>query len=214
MAVEEYGAMFLVVGISAIVGFIIGKITTNAQNNKKIGQRITSSEIEQWKINPKYATILEQKIPEKVAADELSKLEKVKASNEKEVLRIRDDLKTFIKDLTKIREESKSMTSPAAKASQIEIAISMIMSSYSELRLDAEACNDINVTHGYSKRLLNFIKNGSVKPGLSNQMNTLGLDMEIKNPFKKNLAMIASQMEGMVSENQDKMEEFFGMSAR
>ena len=49
MAVEEYGAMFLVVGISALVGFIIGKITTNAQKNKKIGQRITTSEIEQWK---------------------------------------------------------------------------------------------------------------------------------------------------------------------
>jgi len=211
MAVEEYGAMFLVVGISAIVGFIIGKITTNAQNNKKIGQRITSSEIEQWKINPKYATILEQKIPEKVAADELSKLEKVKASNDNEVTRIRDDLKTFIKDLTKIREEAASMESQAEKSAQMEIAVSMIMSSYAELRLDAEACNDINVSHGYSKRLLQYIKNGSVKPGLSRQMNKDGLELEIKNPFKKNLTLIASQMEGMVSENQEQMSAFFNI---
>ena len=211
MAVEEYGVMFLVVGISALVGFIIGKITTNAQKNKKIGQRITTSEIEQWRINPKYATILEQKIPEKMAADELSKLEKVKASNEKEVLRIRDDLKTFIKDLTKIREEAALMQSQAEKSAQTEIAISMIMSSYAELRLDAEACNDINVSHGYSKRLLQYIKNGSVKPGLSRQMNKDGLELEIKNPFKKNLTLIASQMEGMVSENQEQMSAFFNI---
>jgi len=211
MAVEEYGVMFLVVGISALVGFIIGKITTNAQKNKKIGQRITTSEIEQWRINPKYATILEQKIPGKMAADELSKLEKVKASNEKEVLRIRDDLKTFIKDLTKIREEAALMQSQAEKSAQTEIAISMIMSSYAELRLDAEACNDINVSHGYSKRLLQYIKNGSIKPGLSRQMNRDGLIGEIKNPFKKNLTLIASQMEGMVSENQEEMSAFFNI---
>ena len=212
MAVEEYGVMLLVVGISAVVGFIIGKIVTSAKNHKKIGQRITTSEVEQWKINPKYATILEQKFPEKIAEKELVELEKVKADNDKEVLRIRDDLKNFIKELNKIQEETVTLKSQAQKAAQIEIAISMVMSSYSELRLDAEACNDINVTHGYSKRLLKFIKNGSVKPGISKQMNNTGLDLEIKNPFKKNLTLIASQMEGMVSENQDKMEEFFGMS--
>ena len=211
MAAEEYGVMFLVVGISAVVGFIIGKITTNAQNNKKIGQRITSSEIEQWKINPKYATILEQKSPEKVAADELTKLEAIKADNDEDIIRIRDDLKDFVKDLTKVREEAAAMESQAEKAAQLEIAVSMIMSSYSELRLDAEACNDINVTHGYSKRLLKFVKNGVVKPGLSTKMNNTGLDHEIKNPFKKNLALIASQMDGMVSENQEEMSAFFNI---
>jgi len=120
-------------------------------------------------------------------------------------------LKTFIKDLTKIREEAASMESQAEKSAQMEIAVSMIMSSYAELRLDAEACNDINVSHGYSKRLLQYIKNGSVKPGLSRQMNKDGLELEIKNPFKKNLTLIASQMEGMVSENQEQMSAFFNI---
>ena len=41
----------------------------------------------------------------------------------------------------------------------------MIMSSYAELRLDAEACNDINVTHGYSKRLLQLYQEWQCEAG-------------------------------------------------
>jgi ribosomal protein S13 len=212
MALEEYGLMFAVVGIGIVVGFILGKLSTNAMYNKKIGQRISTSEIEQWRINPKYSTILEQKNPEIVAKAELAKLMKIKDANSSEVKRIRSDLSEFIKELSSIREEANLMESEAEKAAQIEIALSMIMSSYSELRQDAENCNSINVGHGYSKRFLNFIVNGAVKPGLSRQMNKEDLIGEIENPFKQNLSLIVSQMEGMVSEHQERIGKFVGIN--
>lgn len=212
MMVEEYGVMFAVVGISTVVGFILGKLSTNAMNNKKIGQRITTSEIEQWRINPKYSSILEQKNPETVAKAELAKLLKVKDANSSEVKRIRSDLSKFLTELSSIREEANLMKSDAEKAAQIEIALSMIMSSYSELRQDAENCNSINVGHGYSKRFLKFIVNGAVKPGLSRQMNNTSITDEIEDPFKQNLDLIASQMKGMVSEHQDSIGKFVGIN--
>jgi vacuolar-type H+-ATPase subunit I/STV1 len=212
MMVEEYGLMLAVVGISTVVGFILGKLSTNAMNNKKIGQRITTSEIEQWRINPRYSTILEQKNPEIEAKSELAKLLKIKDENSSEVKRIRTDLAKFIKELSSIREEASLMKSPAEKAAQTEIAISMIMSSYSELRQDAEDCNAINVGHVHSKRFLKFIVNGSVKPGLTGQMKNTAVGVEIENPFKQNLSLIASQMEGMVSEHQEAFDSFFAFN--
>ena len=210
MMVEEYGVMFAVVGISTVGGFILGKLSTNAMNNKKIGQRISTSEIEQWRINPRYSTILEQKNPEIQAKTELAKLIKIKDVNSAETKRIRTDLAKFIKELTLIQEEAKAMKSIAAKSAQTEIALSMIMSSYSELRQEAEDCNTINVGHVHSKRFLKFIVNGAVKPGIISQMkSTAGLE-EIANPFKQNLNLIASQMEGMVSEHQEEINAFFG----
>jgi hypothetical protein len=210
MALEEYGLMFAVIGISIVVGFILGKLSANAMHNKKIGQRISTSEIEQWRINPKYSSILEQKSPETVAKAELAKLIKIKGVNLAETKRISSDLAKFIKGLDAIQEEAKAMKSIAAKSAQTEIALSMIMSSYSELRQDAEDCNTINVGHVHSKRFLNFIVNGSVKPGLIREMKSLPIIEEIKNPFKQNLDLIASQMEGMVSEHQEEINTFFG----
>jgi hypothetical protein len=202
--------MLAAIGISIVVGFILGKLSTNAMHNKKIGQRISTSEIEQWRINPKYSSILEQKNPEIMAKAELAKLLKIKDVNTAETKRIRSDLAKFIKELGIIQEEAKAMKSIAAKSAQTEIALSMIMGSYSELRQDAEDTNGINAGHVHSKRFLNFIVNGSVKPGLSRQMNNTPITDEIEDPFKQNLGLIASQMEGMVSEHQEEFNTFFG----
>ena len=85
MAVEEYGAMFLVVGISAVVGFIIGKITTKMRRIiKKLVRELLQVRLSSGRLIRSMQRFWNKKIPEKVAADELSKLEIIKASNEKE----------------------------------------------------------------------------------------------------------------------------------
>ena len=81
MAIEEYEMLAAAVGVATLIGFILGKLSGNANKNRSSTQRITQNEMQRWKINSKYADILTGKAPVASATRELGDLDKLKEQN-------------------------------------------------------------------------------------------------------------------------------------
>lgn len=213
MAIEDYGVLAAAVGVAVIVGFVLGKLTTNISNNRSSSQRITQNEIARWKINSKYADILTQKNPAKLAEQELKEIDKLKEQNMKEIEEIESKLSKFLDKLENIRKEGEELKerAPIQLSAQREVAVSLWTSMYTELRQDVEDCNATNVRHGYSKRLLKFIIHGNIKPGLIELMDNTSLDDEIQTAtLKKNFKLVEAVFEAMNSDSAESIDQQMG----
>ena len=190
MAIEDYGVLAAAVGVAVIVGFVLGKLTANMSNNRSSSQRITQNEIARWKINSKYADILTQKNPKKIAESELVEVEKMKQINLEKKKDIEARLSEYLEMLEKIRVEANDLNAPIQVAMKSEVEMSMWAGLYTELRQNVEDCNNTNIRHGYSKRFLEFVIHGNVKPGLIELMDNSSVDDEILTAgLKKNFKL-------------------------
>jgi len=212
MAIEEYGVISAAVGVAIVIGFILGKLSANANKNRSSTQRVTQNQLLNWKISPDYSDILLKKNPSKYAANELNNLKPKQDKNEEEIKEIKDELVSHLSDLKTLRKEASTLVSKAEKAVKLEVSYSLWSSSYQRLRQKTEDCNNRILEQSYNMRFLKFIYDGSTIPRLNDQMDNVALGSETENPFKKNLDLIESIIGSMESENQEKVLDYFGIS--
>jgi hypothetical protein len=211
MAIDDLGVLVAAIGIAVVIGFMLGKLSAAAKDSRSSSQRITQNEIKRWKINSKYAVILTDKNPSKIAELELNKLNKLKQNNLEEMEEIEVKLGEFIDKLEDIRKEANLLNSPAQIAAKRETAVSLWSGRYTELRQEVQDCNNANISHGYNKRFLKFIVNDNVKPGLIELMDGAIIDDEIMTAgLKKNLALTEAVMKGMTSEADEYIDSMMG----
>ncbi|MAH09363.1 MAG: hypothetical protein CL961_06805 [Euryarchaeota archaeon] len=207
MATDDYAVMAVVVGFAIIVGFIFGRISQKADYNKRIDQKIGLGELERWKLRPKYANILMEKKPEVAAQKELDKLMEKNAENRLEQEEINKKIEQLIEEMTALRKKAESQKSDVEGALLLDTLVSNWFSKVTEVRGDAEQCNDVNISFGYQKRFLKFVINGSRKPTIVGQMDKVATDVEIENPHKKNFEMMDSMLGSLQHVTIDKLKE-------
>jgi len=211
MVTEQYSTLALAALGGMILGIIMSRMLTGPNSKKNYPQKITDNEIDRWKINPEWSSILLEKEPTSSAEKKLKKLMQRKGKNNQRKTELLKRMEESLTELSDVRDRSSSMDSEAEKSLLVEIAISLWTGTISELRQEAEDCNAINVAHSYNKRFLDFVMNDMRKPALVSAMDSVSLDREFEMPFKKNLDLITATMKGMVAEDQDQINEFFNI---
>lgn len=213
MATDDYAVMAVVVGFAILVGFIFGKISQKADYNKRIDQKIGLGELERWKLRPQYANILMEKKPEVAAQKELDKLMEKNAENRLEEEEINKKVEQLIEEMTVLRKKVENQKSVTERALLLDTQGSSWFAKVTEVRGDAEQCNDVNISFGYQKRFLKFVINGSRKPSIVGQMDKVATESEIENPHKKNFDMMFAQLNNLVHEDMDKVIESLNINS-
>jgi len=213
MATDDYAVMAVVVGFAILVGFIFGKISQKADYNKRIDQKIGLGELERWKLRPQYANILMEKKPEVAAQKELDKLIERNAENRLEQEEINKKVEQLIEEMTLLRKKVESQKSDVEGALLLDTQVSGWFAKVTEVRGDAEQCNDVNISFGYQKRFLKFVISGSRKPSIVGQMDKVATEEEIENPNKKNFELMDSMLGSLQHVSIDKLKESLNISS-
>lgn len=203
MATEDYAVMAAVVGVAIIVGFILGKISQKADYNRRLDQKIGLNELERWKLRPKYANIMMEKKPEVVAQKELNSLLKQKQKNDDDLEDIAQKFELFAEEMEILRGKISRQKSVGEQKMIAENLVSAWLAKVTELRTDAEDCNDINIGFGYQKRFLKFVISGDRKPTIVDRMDKVATDEEMKNPGKKSADLMNKIIESMKFDESD-----------
>ena len=191
--------------IGLLLGFLYGKHASRKSQNRNISQKLTQNEIERWRINPKFATLLMGKDPVKDAEDEYASYKILKGKNEDIIDEIEATVDLRLKEVVKLRSEYEKLESPIEKATFMENRYGIWTARIVESRLRTQNASNQLIAHAYNLEFLNFCRQGTIKPGIVSQMDNLDLDREIKNSHKKNWDQIGSITDSMFTDYQDEV---------
>ena len=197
MATDDYAVMAVVVGFAILVGFIFGKISQKADYNSRLDQKILISELQRWKLRPSYSNLLMEKKPEIVAQKELDLLLKQKRKNDDDLDKIGEKFELYAEEMDVLREKISKQKSIGEKKLLAENLVSAWLTKVTELRTDAEDCNDINIGFGYQKRFLKFVISGDKKPTIVDKMDKVATQKEMNDPGKKSIDLMNRIVESM-----------------
>ena len=87
MALDGDMVTAAVAGLSLIIGYVIGRMTSGSGSKKQTNQIILATKIKKWKIDPEYSRILVDhgKNTTKFAESELEKLSEKKQRNQQKI---------------------------------------------------------------------------------------------------------------------------------
>ncbi len=191
--------------VGLLLGFLYGKHASRKSQNRNISQKLTQNEIERWRINPKFATLLMGKDPVKDAEDEYAAYKILKSKNEDIIDEIEVTVNQHLKEVVRLRSEYEKLESPIEKATFMETRYGIWTARVVEARLRTQNASNQLIAHAYNVEFLNFCRQGNMKPDLVRQMDNLDLDREIKNSHKKNWDQIGSITDSMFTDYQDEM---------
>jgi hypothetical protein len=191
--------------IGLLMGFLYGKHTSRKSHNLKISQKLTQNEIERWRINPKFATLLMGKDPIKDSEEEYVSYKVLKNKNEVIIAEIESTVNQHLKEVTKLRTEFEKLQSPIEKALFMETRYGIWTARVVEARHRTQNASNQLIAHAYNVEFLNFCRQGNVKPDLVSLMDQLDLDREIKNAHKKNWDAIGSITDSMFTDYKEDM---------
>ena len=83
--------------LGLLVGYAWGKISSKRNKNKNINQKLLQNEIERWRINPEFATILMGKDPIKDAEMEYEKYKILKKKTDDKIALIQDSVNEYLR---------------------------------------------------------------------------------------------------------------------
>ena len=200
MTTEEYGILALAIIVGMIFGLIFSRMISGSNSTKNSPQKITQNEIKRWKIDPQWANILMEKKPMEVAKAEYSKLMKIMAENQADSDNVDDEAAQYLQEVEEIRDKINKEKTPLKQLYMRDINLSKAMSKMAAMRQKSEDINAINVSYAHHQRFLNFVSKGKKKPALIELMDNTSLQIEIDNPYNKNIDLILSQIEGMTKD--------------
>ena len=188
-----------------LLGFLYGKHASRKSQNRNISQKLTQNEIERWRINPKFATLLMGKDPVKDAEDEYAAYKILKSKNEDVIDEIEATVNQHLKEVVRLRSEYEKLESPIEKATFMETSYGIWTARVVEARLRTQNASNQLIAHAYNVKFLNFCRQATMKPDRVRQMDNLDLDRKNKNSHKKNWDQIGSITDTMFTDYQDEM---------
>jgi len=200
MGMDEYTTMAVVAVCGIVGGLILSKILFGNDKSKNSPQKINQNEIKRWKINDGWSDILLRKNPMEAAKAEYSKLMRIMAENESDSEKVDVETEKYLQELEEIRDKINKETTPLNQLYMRDINLSRAMGKMATLRQKSEDINAINVSYAHHERFLNFVSKGYKKPDLAGLMDNTSLQIEIDNPYNKNVDLIISQIEGMTKD--------------
>ena len=216
MALDSDMVTAAVAGLSLIIGYVIGRMTSGSGSKKQTNQIILATKIKKWKIDPKYSDILVKhgKNAEKFAESELEKLQTKMKENEIKVKEMKKEVDLRLSELQEIRVKVSEAPSTADESFILENYFSSWAVSCQRTRIKSEARNDLLLTYVYNEIFLEHVAGGITMPQLGEKMDLAQTQKEIENPFKKNFETMDAIAESMVHKNQGKLKEFIGASKK
>jgi len=195
--------------LGLLVGYAWGKISSKRNKNKNINQKLLQNEIERWRINPEFATILMGKDPIKDAEMEYEKYKILKKKTDDKIALIQDSVNEYLRSAAKMQEEYDQIPSKAGKVFFMETNYSLWVSRVQQERQRTQNATNQLIAHSYNFEFLDFVRGGMKKPALVRQMDQLDLETELKHNQKKNWKTIEKLTESMESQHHERIEAFF-----
>lgn len=187
-----------------LIGYFLGSRREMKRIKTKNGQKLTPNELQRWKLDHQYTTILMEKNPVSVAEDHLNKLNENMDRTKQELSALSDEVSEELKNLDKLRGEVVAQSNKVSKQLVVETKITPWFANIARLREKAETHNNILVGHEMQRRFLDIVRSGRTKPGLVDLMDKTAIDLEKNNPFRKSFSLMESQMKAL-----DKLPETF-----
>lgn len=183
--------------LGLLVGYALGKISSKRNQSKNINQKLLQNEIERWRIKPQYATLLMGKDPVAAAEKEYQAYIIQKRKNDDKIKEIQDKVDQYLRDVSKLQEEYRSLGSPVEKVLFMETRYAIWTARVQEERQRTQNASNQLIAHAYNMEFLDFCRNGELKPGLVRLMDQLDLEKELKDNYKKNWDTIEQLTDSM-----------------
>ena len=213
MALDSDMVTAAVAGLSLIIGYVIGRMTSGSGSKKQTNQIILATKIKKWKIDPEYSRILVDhgKNTTKFAESELEKLSSKSRRNEQKIDAIKKDLESLLDELEQMKNEVKGKGSMAERNALLEMRFTTWMGKLQLLRTKNENAIERLLSHIYNEKFLELVVEGFKMPKLGEHMDLKQIDLEIHNPNKKNFEFMKSLIGDIDSPDNEKALEYFGI---
>lgn len=210
----EVGLAYLGAGfvVSFAIGYLGGRFQESSRLKAKVGQKIQTNEMERWKLDQQYVTLLMQKDPPTAAAKELEVLEKRMAHTKSELSKLGEEVDEELKTFEKLRTEFQKQSNKASKLLFAETRLSPWFANTVTLRTRTESLNNVIVSYEMQRRFLELVKAGRTKPGLIKDMDNVATQWETERPKRQNYDLMKAVQKGMDGIT-DEMLDMMGLSS-
>lgn len=211
MELSDYGSVAGALAVGLLIGFLLGRALANTKKKSKLSQKILPNELERWRLQPKYATLLMEKKPMQKAKEMLDSVKAQIQENNSEIQEIDEKVNEAAEELTMLRNKMQKAKSKAEKQLMMETQFSNWVSKCVGLRSEAQDNNDITISLGYQQRFLKFVAKGEMKPTIVGMMDSQAIVSEMKQATKKNFALMEKALASMDDGNSELYSEWFNV---
>lgn len=211
MELNVYGSVVgsLVVGL--LIGFLLGRGLSKSTQKSKLSQKILPNELERWRLQSKYATLLMEKKPMLKAKGMLGLVKAQIQENNSEIEEVDEKVTEAAEELNMLRNKIEKTNSPIEGNLVMETQFSNWVAKCVGLRSEAQDNNDMAISLGYQQRFLKFVAKGETKPTIVGLMDGQAIVSEMKQPTKKSFGFMEKTLASMDDGNSDYYREMFNL---
>ena len=211
MELNDYGSIAGALVVGLLIGFLLGRAVSNSKKKSKLSQKILPNELERWRLQPKYATLLMEKYPMRKAKEMLNLVKAQIQENESEIQEVDEKVNQAAEELSLLRSKIQNAKSKAEYQLTMETQFSNWLAKCVGLRSDSEDNNDMAISLGYQQRFLKFVAKGEMKPTIVGMMDSQAIVTEMKQATKKNFGLMEKALASMDDGNSELYSEWFNV---
>jgi hypothetical protein len=211
MELSVYGSVVVSLVVGLLIGFLLGRGLSKSTQKSKLSQKILPNELERWRLQSKYATLLMEKKPMLKAKEMLGLVKAQIQENESEIQEVDEKVNQAAEEVTMLRNKMKKLKSKAEKQLMMETQFSNWVAKCVGLRSEAEDNNDITISLGYQQRFLKFVAKGETKPTIVGLMDSQAIVSEMKQATKKNFGFMEKVLASMDDGNSEYYSDMFAL---
>jgi len=211
MELNDYGSIAGALVVGLLIGFLLGRAVSNSKKKSKLSQKILPNELERWRLQPKYATLLMEKYPMRKAKEMLNLVKAQIQENESEIQEVDEKVNQAAEEVTMLRNKMKKLKSKAEKQLMMETQFSNWVAKCVGLRSEAQDNNDMAISLGYQQRFLKFVAKGEMKPTIVGIMDSQAIVSEMKQATKKNFGLMEKVLASMDDGNSEFYSDVFAL---